>query len=919
MQPKDTRNAVVILVTDGVGRLLFIKRKDNGKYSLVAGHVKENESPEEAAFREIKEECGLKATFLTPVRVEQHEGNVVHFYSTLCHGEPSNDQDPDQEGKAMWVDVRKGIPKNIWNKLAGLEGDQNIVRQIYDLKKSEQVWVEDSGFMDLSKAEQPDEIQTLLKHPNPLERALALKLSTVAPIHLAQAVLDPDPLVWQTALNHPHADHAINVLASNTRDASGRPMFDRHDYLMAHPKFHKDHLALMAGAVKADSAIPIQDQANRLKVLAQKGYNDIQKSENGWAHTLLYQGSTQHPKGISTDASKEETLEHLKPIKDAYEANMNSHNAIEANNAGLHDVGQISPKAVYHIGEHKLMVKPYEEEMVPLAGWAEGSSQALYHAAGLGHLHQHSFVSNHGEGKYKIPSSVIKLDMDAVPVLHAAVGEYQKKNPHIADEARKIAIMDYMTGNDDRHINNLMVRPDGHLLAIDNTFAFGTQPQLKSTPNQRGTMDKLGITTFAGTDHEPYHNLLKTWWPEVSGKVKEAFDKRLELVTHPEHKRQLQSSFNERFSQLNSMAHEPLNKALGGADFLHNQHNRYEYASKPDMTGVHEKLKMATPEPIKEHRKNFELNVNQHKDTIKPYMSYDPNNLRTNMGEEPKSFYKHGTNKYLIKPSIGPTTAMSAWNELASQAMYHAGGIGHLHQKVHATSVHNPKEPNNPSNAVAIHMEPDAIEAHEADQKQDPRLEKMVNDHSHSLQKIGLMDFLTDNHDRHMGNIMVKSDGQPVAIDHGRSFWGDRVYGHGREYVHEDEKGLNKGAHDQWYDAFSKDPKVQLATFDNFRGGHSDATLLGGGPTSETWDWWDKNKENMRSAFQKHVNMLPNQQARDKMNQSFNVRFNHLDNLRQQHAAFADEGPRKPTTDIGEDKTFKDQSRTDLTSQQVAV
>ena len=1196
---KDTRDCVVVLITDGTGRTLFGKRKDNGRWTLVAGHIAQGETPEQAAYREIKEESGLRAQFLSFIRAENGVAGKLYFYSTQCQGEPTTANDPDREcSKIQWVPIKDGIPSNVFNNLHP-KGDANIIRQIFDMKKSEKVWVEEGGFAVLEKSEET-EVSKLLRHPSPKERALSLKLGSVSPEDLAQAILDPDQKVFQTAFNHRDAAHALTVLASNTRDAAGNPLWDRHDVLLNSPKLTKDHVTLMAGAVKHDAALPIQDQAKRLKVLAQHGYTDLNKNESIWAHHLLYAGSSQHPTGRVSRAENEDTHEHLKSIKSEYETALTANKAIEPNNAGLHDVGQVSPKVVYNVGDHKLMVKPYEEEEHPTAGWAESTSQHLYHTAGLGHLHQQSFVSNHGGGKYSIPATVIKIDPNSVPVHKAALGEVRKKNPDLENEARKIALMDFVTANVDRHSSNLMVQPNGHLLAIDNAIAFG-----KPGKSLDDISSKPGVASVAPGTKTPegkaaYQKLIKEWWPTVSADLKRHVDKRLEVIQHPVFKRRMGEAFTNRaawldnkaaqegdidsfgdyahqelqkrmegaeflsnhpdmkveglheslldkhpavhnadvqefeqnvnkndspiqplkhnlggmdakavykhgdktymikpsvfktdleqlatplsaFHEMNSQAmyhaggighlhqkahvtiahghfpdshglvihlapgtrelakasseqkeklkshpdlkkigfmdfvtfnndrhdsnlmidsngnplaidnslagrrdldptypenqdmwwqqpgdglgtgfkeaakpdaatwswwnnnkqkiidthhkyldlipdkeirnrikdsfnyrvnaidegwtplgqpitegEEKLQKTLEGADFLHTQHDIPSVVKKPDMTGVHEKLKMATPAAVKPHRERFELGLNQHKDVIKPLLSMGMDSSKTReMGEEAKAIYQSGNHKFMIKPQVGPSTSMSAWNELTSQSLYHAGGIGHLHQKVHATTLANQPQtdPAKQPHAVAIHMEPDAMPVHKASEKEDPRFGKMFDNPQHvqSLKKAGLMDWLTSNSDRHSGNILLSPDGSPTLVDHGRSFGADRAYAIGREVNHEDPE-VNR-----WTDTLHNNPHAQKQEFDAFNGfngkvvdGHlmhySDAMTYGGAPDTETWNWWDQNKDKMRDAFHKHVDMLPDENVRNRMKQSFDVRFHHINGLRAGHS-----------------------------------
>jgi 8-oxo-dGTP pyrophosphatase MutT (NUDIX family) len=55
------------LLRDEAGRLLLIKRRDNGYWALPAGALEVGESVAECAARELREETGLTATELTPV------------------------------------------------------------------------------------------------------------------------------------------------------------------------------------------------------------------------------------------------------------------------------------------------------------------------------------------------------------------------------------------------------------------------------------------------------------------------------------------------------------------------------------------------------------------------------------------------------------------------------------------------------------------------------------------------------------------------------------------------------------------------------------------------------------------------------------------------------------------------------------
>ncbi|HEY8472713.1 MAG TPA: NUDIX domain-containing protein [Natronosporangium sp.] len=55
-----------VVVRDDAGRLLLIRRADNGHWSLPAGAMELGESITDCAVRELYEETGLRATAVTP-------------------------------------------------------------------------------------------------------------------------------------------------------------------------------------------------------------------------------------------------------------------------------------------------------------------------------------------------------------------------------------------------------------------------------------------------------------------------------------------------------------------------------------------------------------------------------------------------------------------------------------------------------------------------------------------------------------------------------------------------------------------------------------------------------------------------------------------------------------------------------------
>ena len=54
------------------GRVLLVHHKRYGEWLPIGGHIEMHEDPEQALYREIREECGLK------VKILAHKPNIAH-------------------------------------------------------------------------------------------------------------------------------------------------------------------------------------------------------------------------------------------------------------------------------------------------------------------------------------------------------------------------------------------------------------------------------------------------------------------------------------------------------------------------------------------------------------------------------------------------------------------------------------------------------------------------------------------------------------------------------------------------------------------------------------------------------------------------------------------------------------------------
>lgn len=109
-------------VFDRRGRMLWGRRRDNGKWTTPAGHLERGESPYAGACRELHEESGLYPEEPL-VKVATGKGGPdnsldVHAFTTIASGMPTTENDPDEEITVWrWVDVSKGLPEEIRKNL----------------------------------------------------------------------------------------------------------------------------------------------------------------------------------------------------------------------------------------------------------------------------------------------------------------------------------------------------------------------------------------------------------------------------------------------------------------------------------------------------------------------------------------------------------------------------------------------------------------------------------------------------------------------------------------------------------------------------------------------------------------------------------------------------------------------------------
>lgn len=292
--------------------------------------------------------------------------------------------------------------------------------------------------------------------------------------------------------------------------------------------------------------------------------------------------------------------------------------------------GGITKKAVYEskskgdevAAGRRFMVKPYHEGIVkriqswqryPIQGWAEMTHQALYHAAGMGHLHQKVHVSEHEmggrgfHGKSTHPALVIHMEKGFKPSSEAYHTKepgpdgsmmpwdrpMKKYVPSDPDDVRKVAIMDFLTNNLDRHGGNFMLNKEGKVMSVDHSRSFqyaNTHGARRTGEMGRREINKLAAQGHEGEDkflsyisphdstlgrHEPhmegfynkethekkqmdllgaYEPLIEDWWPKQRDNVVKTLHARLAHIKDPEIVGHIKRNFMARVKWMDERA-----------------------------------------------------------------------------------------------------------------------------------------------------------------------------------------------------------------------------------------------------------------------------------------------------------------------------------------------------------------------------
>jgi len=215
------------------------------------------------------------------------------------------------------------------------------------------------------------------------------------------------------------------------------------------------------------------------------------------------------------------------------------------------------------------------------------TSQALYHAGGIGDLHQKVHVANHpvpiNSKPTEVPAIVIHMEPDYETAYNRSTRYDAKPADHESNKeaAKKMFLMDYLSNQSDRHEGNLMLHKEtGKPMAIDNaqSFYYGGPPRssvLGGPPDWYkhfisfyhgdvyGSNALEALAPFegrpgSGDDYNDFFRGALDWWKEQSPKIQGEFANRLSLIQDPVHKEKVRKGFNDRAAMLDKWAKEGL-------------------------------------------------------------------------------------------------------------------------------------------------------------------------------------------------------------------------------------------------------------------------------------------------------------------------------------------------------------------------
>jgi hypothetical protein len=244
----------------------------------------------------------------------------------------------------------------------------------------------------------------------------------------------------------------------------------------------------------------------------------------------------------------------------------------------------ISAKMIHKQGDDTFMAKPYHKSVEratkswvknPILGWAAMATKALYNAGKISHLAEDVSTHEH-EG---VPLTVHKFAADHMPMSgnmdfggnYGSSGALKLKQDVDPTDVHKIAVMDYLTNNIDRHHGNLMIGKHTSatgfhpVLAIDHERSFQYHRPMDYMAKWWHTdaEDTKRETPWAYLRGSPAlrsshkaqnwssHEGLVDWWNQHGQGIKDEMENQLGSIKDEHVRKHVRDNFTERWHAMN--------------------------------------------------------------------------------------------------------------------------------------------------------------------------------------------------------------------------------------------------------------------------------------------------------------------------------------------------------------------------------
>jgi hypothetical protein len=180
--------------------------------------------------------------------------------------------------------------------------------------------------------------------------------------------------------------------------------------------------------------------------------------------------------------------------------------------------------------------------------------------------------------------------------------------------------------------------------------------------------------------------------------------------------------------------------------------------------------------------RDFQENILEAPAVISPFNAKIPGAFEKRLFRSPATQYKYLVKPYHDRLFMGYRHGFDVgqgWSEMVNQALYHAGGIGHLHGLNHATEYDL-----GGGNILPLLVSSfDTVLTDHVERLRDNKFAEQFDRHALGQQaaRIAMMDYLSDNTDRHEQNWLVGLDpdgsSRLLAIDHSFCYQYHRYHG----------------------------------------------------------------------------------------------------------------------------------------------